>query len=163
MFDLMFFPLPYLGARLSEVMLFNFSAEVIFSPKPETLWVTVFVHMFVNSRIYISEYLTPVAGWILQQEISSPNLQDRFWKLFSADFVCCDSVIQVNSWLLEIILDLPFGFPINNIISQLVISKKCKSRIALLVKRRGVTVTGSEPLDGAPAHDPEFQMFIDRT
>jgi hypothetical protein len=64
---------------------------------------------------------------------------------------------------LEIILDLPFGFPINNIISQLVISKKCKSRIALLVKRRGVTVTGSEPLDGAPAHDPEFQMFIDRT
>ena len=30
-------------------------------------------------------------------------------------------------------------------------------------KRRGVTVTGSEPLDGAPAHDPEFQILIDRT
>jgi len=29
-------------------------------------------------------------------------------------------------------------------------------------ERRGVTVTDSEPLDGASAHDPEFQMFIDR-
>jgi len=31
-----------------------------------------------------------------------------------------------------------------------------------IYKRRGVTVTDSEPLDGASAHDPEFQMFIDR-
>jgi len=30
------------------------------------------------------------------------------------------------------------------------------------LERRGVTVTDSEPLDGASAHDPEFQMFIDR-
>jgi len=29
-------------------------------------------------------------------------------------------------------------------------------------ERRGVTVTDSKPLDGASAHDPEFQMFIDR-
>jgi len=30
-------------------------------------------------------------------------------------------------------------------------------------EKRGVTVTDSEPLDSASAHDPEFQMFIDRT
>jgi len=29
-------------------------------------------------------------------------------------------------------------------------------------EKRGVTITDSEPLDGAPAHDPEFQMFVDK-
>ena len=29
-------------------------------------------------------------------------------------------------------------------------------------EKRGVTVTDSESLDGASAHDPVFQMFIDR-
>ena len=29
-------------------------------------------------------------------------------------------------------------------------------------ERRGVTVTDSEPLGSASAHDPEFQMFIDK-
>ena len=28
-------------------------------------------------------------------------------------------------------------------------------------EKRGVTVTDSEPLDGASAHEPVFQMFID--
>jgi len=32
----------------------------------------------------------------------------------------------------------------------------------VICERRGVTVTDIEPLDGASAHDPEFQMFIDR-
>ena len=37
-----------------------------------------------------------------------------------------------------------------------------KYYIYIQIERRGVTVTDSEPLDGASAHDPEFQMFIDR-
>jgi len=30
--------------------------------------------------------ITPVAGWILREEMLSPNLQARFYKLYSADF-----------------------------------------------------------------------------
>jgi len=42
--------------------------------------------------------VTPVAGWILRKETLSSNLQARFCKLITADFVCCNWVIRVNAW-----------------------------------------------------------------
>jgi len=43
-------------------------------------------------------YVTLVAGWILQEEFSSPNLQARFSQHYPADFVGYNQVIQVNPW-----------------------------------------------------------------
>jgi len=61
------------------------------------IYISIYIHIYIYLHIYIFTSLmprrasvrisrTPVAGWILGEDILSPNLQARFCKRCPADF-----------------------------------------------------------------------------